>query len=477
MRVSEHFQLNRTQPTLDFVDVDIREDVRVFVDPRALRLIPSQWGAECVSLVQDFFTTVIRHIRNHRDSEAQELLASLHEPNEVHLGLSVDRAQGRALGEGSAVNVWDSLRQSEAVRTGLLEDLEDAILMVEGVGPDLVSDMLINIIREPLVNYTTAMCQLYDIPLTSGVASGSLWDPASHSWHQEFVSLPMTPHGKLILLPKSIVRHRMLYDLQEYYTHYILVEMQQQELKANTQLIQLLKNGSRRVTKKSLREKYGQSKSLVIQQTLNNPELLRQYRQDKRNVYPPPLDHGALAVLEDTDPPDWTSLVANVRHVPTGRSSAGDYEDRIEQVLSAAFYPQLAHPQVQHEIHDGRKRIDITYTNLATTGFFRWLSDNYPAMHVFVECKNYGSDVRNPELDQLAGRFSPSRGRFGLLVCRSFENKDLFIQRCIDTAHDDRGFIIPIDDADVAELAQIKNNRDAQPEYNFYKSRFDRLIM
>jgi hypothetical protein len=157
MRVSEYFSLDRTQPTIDFVDVDIRGDIKLFVDPKGLRLLPSQWGSECVSLIQDFFRTVMRFIRDNRDAAAKVLLASLHEPNEVRLGLSRDKAKGRALGDHSALDVWDSLRQSEAARTGLLEDLEDTILLVEGVGPDIVSDIIVNIIREPLINYTAAM--------------------------------------------------------------------------------------------------------------------------------------------------------------------------------------------------------------------------------------------------------------------------------------------------------------------------------
>jgi len=35
VRVSEHFGLPETQPTLEFLDVDIRKDTRAFVDPRA----------------------------------------------------------------------------------------------------------------------------------------------------------------------------------------------------------------------------------------------------------------------------------------------------------------------------------------------------------------------------------------------------------------------------------------------------------
>jgi hypothetical protein len=41
MRVSEEFNLGRTQPSLEFVDVDVCGDTPVYVDPRALRSIES----------------------------------------------------------------------------------------------------------------------------------------------------------------------------------------------------------------------------------------------------------------------------------------------------------------------------------------------------------------------------------------------------------------------------------------------------
>jgi hypothetical protein len=55
MRVSEHYGLGRSQATLDFVDVDIVTDTPVFISPRALAMLPSEFGDECVHLVQNYF--------------------------------------------------------------------------------------------------------------------------------------------------------------------------------------------------------------------------------------------------------------------------------------------------------------------------------------------------------------------------------------------------------------------------------------
>lgn len=477
MRVSESFGLGRTQPTLDFVDVDVAGDLPVFVDPRALRLLPNEWGAECVSLIQNFFRTVLTAISERRDDDAQILLRSLREPNETHLGLSRGRARGRALGWESARDVWEALSRSQAVRSGLLEDLEDTILMVEGIAADIVSDIATNIIREPLIRYTQEVCVTYNIPLTPGVDSGPLWSPDRSEWQSEFVSLPVANGNKLLLVPKALVRRRMDYDADEYYRHYLLEYLQEQELSANTELVQLLKNGGRRVTKKALEEKYGRGKATIVRETLRHPEILDRYRADKRRVIRPPLEHGELAEEENTQPPDWAALLQAVREVPRGRDDADRFHSAVEKLLAALCYPSLVNPQSEFPIHEGRKRIDITLTNVATVGFFCWLAQHYAAPHVFVECKNYTGDPTNPELDQLAGRFSPSRGQFGMLVCRTLENKDLFLTRCRDTAQDNRGFIVPLDDDDLSVLVQHRTRLDEPLAHKLLKSRFDRLIM
>ena len=477
MRVSEFYDLGRTQPTLDFVDVDIREDTPVFVDPRALRLLRSHWAEECTSLVQNFFREVLDKIRSGEHEEARRLLGALHEPNETHLGLSRGLSRGRGLGAGLARGVWEALAESEAVHTGLLEDLEDTILLVEGISADIISDITTNIIREPHINYTSDMCAYYGIPLVTDVDSGPLWDPAAKEWYSELAMLPIADAGKLLLVPKVIVRRRLDYDVEEYYEHYVLEHLRGIELDANSELVRLLKNGRSRVTKKDLASKYGRGKSVIVRETRRHPEILDQYRSDKRASRARPLDHSEMAAYEGTPNPDWDALLSAVTGLAAGNDNATAYERAVEGLLSALLYPSLANPRPQEVIHDGRKRIDIGYSNAATQGFFYWLALNYAASNIFVECKNYSREIANPELDQLAGRFSPTRGRFGLIVCRRFDNKPLFLERCRDTARDERGFIICIDDDDLAVLVEERSLFNFRSEYHLLEDRFRYLIL
>ena len=269
----------------------------------------------------------------------------------------------------------------------------------------------------------------------------------------------------------------MDYDPEEYYRDYILEYLREQELLANTELVRLLKNGRRRVTKKSLIDKFGRGKDVIVRETLKNPQILNEYRSDKRRTIQPPLNHEQIADEEGSPPPDWDGLLSAVKAIPPGRENADAYHKSVEQLMEMLFYPSLTDPRLEYPIHEGRKVIDITFTNVAVDGFFRWLSQNYAAAHIIVECKNYSGDPANPELDQISGRFSPSRSQVGILACRILQDKDLFIRRCRDTANDQRGFVIPLDDDDLESLVAERKVHEFDIQRTLLKRLFDRLVM
>lgn len=476
MRVSEFFNLKRTQPYLDFVDIPLNTDVPVFLDPNAIKSLESAWGNELSSLLQTFFEVVLRLIKNNEHEKARKLLSSLNERNEFHLGYSAGESKGHAFGSESAKSVWSALTQSKAAATGLLQDLEDTALLIHGIGTDMISDAVCNILRGPLIKYTQDMCIYYGIPLTPNVASGPIWNPQKELWEETFVSLPMTDFGKVILVPKLIVRHRLSFQYDEYYRYFLLPEMQDEHLRSNSSLVETLKSGEKRVTKKALQDKYGKDKLAVVEQTLIRPNILDEYREAKAESPSSPLTHEQFSEIEHTEKPQLELLLAELKALRTGRESAEDYENIIEKILSVLFYPSLCNPTKQHNIHNGRKRIDITYVNEAKGGFFYWLSMHYPCPQIFVECKNYGKEVANPEVDQLSGRFSPSRGKVGILICREIQNRELLYKRCQDTAKDQRGFIIPLDDKDVETLINNYIDNEGNQSFDLLHTLWSHLI-
>ena len=136
IRVSDHFKLGKSQAELDFVDIPLERDIRLFVDPYALSIENDLWFAECNNLVVDYFQLVVDSIRTTDYQTAQRLLFNLHEPNDAHLGLSKGRPSGRGIGPIQARAIFKQLKKSKAVRTGKLQDLSDCELLIPGIGND-----------------------------------------------------------------------------------------------------------------------------------------------------------------------------------------------------------------------------------------------------------------------------------------------------------------------------------------------------
>ena len=475
-KVSRFFGLDHEQATLDFVDLPIGNDLPVFADPSRLRALTSPWATECNSLLQHFFEVLLEHVVQGREMEAKRLLAYLAERNEFHFGLSKSLSDGRAFGPVYAERMWNALAKSNAARSGLLQDIEDTCLFIEGVGPDRISDAVCNILRGPLIRYTQDICIFYEIPLTPNVDSGPVWDAESDRWDNSLVPLPTTPYGPLILVPKIIARHQLVYDYTVYFTHHLLPAMQESEKLLNSGLVHTLKDGRTRVTKKSLKEKYGATKLTIAEQSLRHPDTLQDYREASVRQSRP-MSHERLAEIENVALPNFDVLLEAVTSVEPGKAQATQYERAIEKLLTALFYPSLSHPTRQSRIHEGRKIVDIRFVNDPREGFFYWLSMHYPASHIWIECKNYNDDVSNPEFDQLAGRFSPSKGQFGLLICRSLEDRGTAVKRSQDAARDHRGYIIVLTDEDLAELVRHYVQTQGSSTYPLLRTKFDQLIM
>lgn len=151
------------------------------------------------------------------------------------------------------------------------------------------------------------------------------------------------------------------------------------------------------------------------------------------------------------------ALIKSLSKIPTGKECANKYHDLMIGILEYIFWPNLTCPDKEVKIHEGRKRIDITYTNAAIEGFFYRIHNAHhiSSTLIMVECKNYTNNVSAPEFDQLSGRFSVNRGKFGILVYRNTNDYTVLLQKCKDTAQDGRGFIFTLGDEQIIDLLKL----------------------
>lgn len=474
-RFSQYFNLNKSQAELDFVDIFINDDMPLYIDPYVFKIRYDEWSIECNNLIVDYFGTVINAIKNRRKSFAKQLLQLLSEPVETHLGVSQSSVLGRGIGRKQADSLYDKLSTSEAVRSGQVTDISDCELMIPKVGFDKVSDITTNIIREKLISYTQEQCKLHGIPMCS-VPSGKIWSAVEKRWlNGKYVDLPVVDGNKILLVPKHIVVRKMTLSSNELYNKEILEYIQAEQLRAMTSLVEVLKNGKRRVTKKSIKEQeeYKMSKEFIYAFCDRHPEILDKYKERKKKEiksYQKTDDINEQFLAEE--------IITTLKSIETGGENASRFHSFSIGVLEFLFYPHLLYPKKEHEVHEGRKRIDITFSNSSNDGFWGTIrtTPNINASLIMIECKNYSSDISNPELDQISGRFSHQRGWFGIVLSRRFENKELFVQRCKDTARDGRGIIICLDDDDIIEILGLIKDGKRSAVDRFMINKYQQVI-
>lgn len=488
-RVSTYYKLNATQATLDFVDVRIVGDTPLFIDPLAISQIDAPWENSCTAAIQSYFQRVLDAISSGDKTKSIALLSQLSEDNSTRLGYSKS-SRGSGVGGGLAAELHDRLEASSAIKSGLIADIEDTALLIEGIGEDRISDLTTNIIREQLVQYTQAAAAYYGIKVEAKLSIGPYWNTHKAEWQQATADLPLPSRGgPLLLVPKSIVRRSLLADPGIYYRHYVLNYLRDQELASGSGLVRVIKRSNTHwVAKKDVEAKYakkhgsnnsnpGVFKRINLDATVQNPDLMDRFKGNSRQNFAP-INAEELAETTGTLQADLSALLKDVQDCKPGNGDSTRYERAVEKLLAALFYPHLIDPRRQTRIHNDRKRIDITYTNAAKTGFFNWVLNHYAAANIMVECKNYSRPVGNPEFDQLSGRFSPSRGQVGMLVYRAFEDKGKILQSCRDTATDMRGFMLALDDGDLHDLVEESLQDGTAAGYQgLLRKRFDALIL
>ena len=477
MKISELFNLNKTQFELDFVDIDTQKDTPLFLDPYYISKCDFPFAVAAYESIRTYFEFLLALLRGNKVALAEELFSHLGETNDICLGMSKGNPNGHGMGPEDTKEIFDHLYGSRAMLTGIMEDIEDFRIFVPNVDKDKVSDMTANIIKKHLLEYTIEQCELHEIPLMENVPSGMYWDCKRKVWENQYTRRLVIDNRPILLVPKRIVSFADKYTPTEYRQHFVLNYLQNEHLKLQTSLVKSRKDNSKYVTKKSIMESEAEmDKEFLARFTLEHPEVFNDFKTDTKKKIKS-VDGDVLEIINTKDICDH--LINKLQSIKPGTHTATDYHNIIIGILELLLYPNITAPKKEYPIHEGRKRIDITYNNSAESGFFYSLTNKVPVLtcpYIFVECKNYAGSVANPELDQLSGRFSPRRGRVGILTCRTLDTKDGFIDRCADTYHDDRGLILPICDEDlILALSKYPDLKNEALE-DILSERFERIV-
>lgn len=460
MLLSEALGLNRRQPALDFVDIQLFTDTELFLDPAAFYEGEGTFAEECSRDLEAFFEALLEAAGTQNWKLGLELLRGLGEPDEIQLGFSKGLPAGRGIGEKQGRQIFGAILKSKAISTGFIQDLNDALMFIPGIGPDKVSDITTNVVRRHLIEYTQQQFELLGHEIDTEMPTGLLWDSVQCRWTEGFDKIPVVKGRKILLVPKRYVKYGRDFTRagQQYYDGYVASFIRQRELTTMGRLVKFREwsDGNKEpwVYKEDIEKDTPRNKDSVASFSMKHPEVYEKFKNAFFKFSPMSV-HAIASVKNEYF--DDTKYVEGLERalvaIPTGARNASAYQSLMVGILHFLLYPSLTNPVLEREINQGRKRIDISFENSAEGGIFSRLRQDpfFLAREVMIECKNYSHDLANPEIDQLIGRFDPRRGRFGIVTCRSIENMGRATDRCTDAFQSQQGAVIILTDADILD--------------------------
>lgn len=154
MKISQKLGLDVKQSELNFIDIDINNDTRLFLDPYFISKCDFPLGNEMYMTIKNFFEFVLELLNNNDIEKAKEIFSYLGEPNETCLGMSRENVNGSGVGPINSENIINSLLTSKVMKSNSITDIEDCKVFIKGIDRDRMSDMITNIIRKILNDYS-----------------------------------------------------------------------------------------------------------------------------------------------------------------------------------------------------------------------------------------------------------------------------------------------------------------------------------
>lgn len=477
MKLSERFNLPVGQFGIDFVDVNPERDTKLYLNPHFLSTRTDRWSKSADATIKSFFQTAIDHIGAGDMNAAEKMFGYLSEPSETCLGMATESVQGSGIGSQYASDILTSLQASKAVQTGLVKDLEDSVIFVDGVGKDRLSDITANVIRGQLLEYTKTQCSNWKIPM-NGSSQYVFWDTNTRSWQHRTDKALVIDHQPVLLVPKWCVSKYKKFNHGRYFNLSVLDYIQNE-----------VSSTSDKVSKRTIKEDFPSYASKVIGDSYNNTkDFLRKFTSKHNSVF---RDY-KKRVDDETGPLELEELASDVGETRrlheiveylkttlvsfnTGKRDAEDYHRLVAAILDLIFYPDLINQKIEYPPNTGRKRVDITFENAAESGVFDRIINvgKLPASYIFIECKNYSSDPKNPEVDQLSGRLTRRDGMLGILTVRQVSDRNKLVNRCRDIYNQKDEVLIFLEDSDLEDmLDNILDPGVASP----YESKISNLI-
>jgi len=128
-------------------------------------------------------------------------------------------------------------------------------------------------------------------------------------------------------------------------------------------------------------------------------------------------DLRSCADIKDLRVRQLGQIIAELPRLPHGKEGSGQFEDWVFRAVKILFSGKLKNPELKPNPQAVMQR-DIVATNMAPSGFWRRIYEDYETRQVIFEVKNY-EFIRLDDYRQLLSYTGGSYGRFAIIVSRT----------------------------------------------------------
>jgi hypothetical protein len=454
-----------SQFEVDFVIPRVGIDLPIGIDPFLLFKSRDPTLSALHTTILKAFNYGIELVHNNKMDDARSLFR-FPEVAEIGLGYTKKGKRGAGVGPYLTEIIIETLSDSPALRERGVRHIEEMQLVSLGIGPDRVSDITANLLKQYLIEYTQKQCRLWDIPLNADVPVEHIFDPNTASWHDGYFDLPISPYdgAPILFVPRRIVRVLPWINYEDFFRMEFAAYLRAKRVKGRF---------AARKRTDAARPKLEKPKVVALARTeVERVDRYVSVKEATASEAQPSLDY----VDPQNIPAEIELLKEKLNQLDPGNEHASEYQCLILEILNFLFSPQLIDGEMEVRTVDGTERRDIIFTNDSDESFWTYLRTEHSGIFLMFETKNT-TNVENTHLNQTATYLGERLGRIGFIVTRNPLQKPQ--ERKAFSIYNDsspRKIILTLSDLDMQIMLEIKgagNNpmRHIQKLYRSFRTR------
>jgi hypothetical protein len=226
------------------------------------------------------------YIRTNNLKQGIPFLDHLHEPNEYHLGYS-EKNKGKAVSNIKAEQIFQFLRNNKFARQGvsITNEAHNVLLLVDGIGQDIMSDIIANVCRDIFADFTSTICTKYSIK--TSIIEIEYYNDKTKKWETKNAKLPKNI-DHIILIPSILLSGGRSYsNLYNWYVSKNFIAKEILNLKNPPNgTVTKMKNGTKRAIIKIINKQFKKQKKDLIDFVIDYPGSLDEFISYAKKHYP-----------------------------------------------------------------------------------------------------------------------------------------------------------------------------------------------